>query len=88
MLNEAPPTERASAQALLTIFTSVGQLVGGAMAGAVADSRGGGVVGYTASFLIIGAIMLALTFAALGLKGRAAELATLGRNEPSRPAHA
>jgi len=33
MLNEAPASERASAQAILTIFTSVGQLLGGTLAG-------------------------------------------------------
>lgn len=88
MLNEAPAAERASAQAILTIFTSVGQLIGGALAGAVAASRGGGVQGYTSSFFLIGVVMLLLTLAALGLKGRSEELATLGRNEPPQPAHA
>jgi MFS family permease len=81
MLNEAPASERASAQAVLTIFTSVGQLVGGALMGAVAASRGGGVAGYSASFLLLGVVMLLLTLASLGLKGRAAELATVHRNE-------
>jgi MFS family permease len=80
MLNEAPAAERGSAQAILTIFTSIGQLVGGATAGAVAASRGGGVAGYTASFLVIGAIMLLLAIAALWLKSRAEELATAQRN--------
>ena len=84
MLNEAPASERASAQAILTIFTSVGQLVGGALAGAIAGSRGGGVGGYTASFLIIGLVMVVLTLAALGLKGRAAELAQLAHSAPER----
>jgi len=81
MLNEAPASERASGQAVLTIFTSVGQLVGGALMGAVAASRGGGVAGYSASFLLFGVVMLLLTLASLGLKGRAAELATVRRNE-------
>jgi EmrB/QacA subfamily drug resistance transporter len=81
MLNEAPASERASGQAVLTIFTSVGQLVGGALMGAVAASRGGGVAGYSASFLLLGGVMLLLTLASLGLKGRAAELATVHRNE-------
>lgn len=84
LLNEAPPSERASAQAILTIFTSVGQLVGGALAGAIAGSRGGGVGGYTASFLIIGLVMVVLTLAALGLKGRAAELAQIAHSAPER----
>jgi MFS family permease len=81
MLNEAPAAARASAQAALTIFTSVGQLIGGALVGAVAASRGGGVPGYTASFMLIGVVLLLLTLASLGLKGRAEELATVSRNE-------
>jgi EmrB/QacA subfamily drug resistance transporter len=81
MLNEAPPAERASAQAILTLFSSVGQSLGGALVGAVAASYGGGVAGYAAAFHAIGVIMLLLTLAALGLKGRAEEQATLRRNE-------
>lgn len=88
MLNEAPAGERASAQAILTIFTSVGQLVGGTMAGAVAASLGGGVAGYAASFMVIGAIMVLLAVAGLGLKGRTAELATVRHNEASQTAGA
>jgi len=80
LLNEAPASERASAQAILTIFTSIGQLIGGATAGAVAASRGGGVAGYSASFFVIGAILALLILAALGLKSRAAELATAEHN--------
>ncbi len=87
LLNEAPPSERASAQAIHTIFTSVGQLIGGAMTGAIAASLGGGVPGYSTAFLVIGVIMLALTAAALGLKTRAQELATL-REAPAPEARA
>jgi EmrB/QacA subfamily drug resistance transporter len=85
MLNEAALAERASAQAALTIFTSIGQLVGGALIGAVAASRGGGAAGYTTAFLLIGAVMLVLTLAALRLKGRDDELATVRRNEGLHP---
>jgi EmrB/QacA subfamily drug resistance transporter len=81
MLNEAPQAERASAQAVLTIFTSIGQLIGGALVGAVAASRGGGAAGYTAAFLLIGVIALLLTLASLRLKGRDDELATVRGNE-------
>jgi MFS family permease len=80
MLNEAPASERASAQAVLTLFTSTGQLVGGAMVGAVAASFGGGVNGYTAAFLAVGSVMLAMTALTLALKNRAAELDTARQN--------
>jgi EmrB/QacA subfamily drug resistance transporter len=88
MLNEAPAGERASAQAVITIFTSIGQLVGGALTGAVAASRGGGVAGYATSFLVIGVVMVVLTLASLGLKGRAEELATARGNEASAASQA
>lgn len=85
MLNEATLSERASAQAVLTIFTSIGQLIGGALIGAVATSRGGGAAGYTTAFLLIGVVMVALMLAAFRLKGRADELATVQRNEAPGP---
>jgi MFS family permease len=92
ILNEAPASERASAQAIMTIFTSIGQLIGGAAAGAVVASQGGGVAGYTASFLSIGGVMLLLTLAAFGLKNRATELAQMHNrsnelSENVQPAH-
>ncbi len=45
VLNEAAPEERASAQGLLTVFAAVGQLLGAAIVGGVAASRGGGEAG-------------------------------------------
>jgi EmrB/QacA subfamily drug resistance transporter len=75
MLNEARPEDRGAAQAMITIFASVGQLLSGALVGAVAASTGGGVRGYQAAYLVVAAVALALTVAALGLKRREAELA-------------
>lgn len=81
MLNEAPVSDRAAAQGILTIFTSMGQLMGGALVGAIVASRGGGVPGYAAAYLVLGAVALLLAVAALGLKGRAEELETVRRQE-------
>ncbi len=81
MLNEAPPSDRAAAQGAITLFTSVGQLMSGALVGAVAASHGGGVAGYGTAYLLVGAVALVLTLLAQGLKGRAEELATLLQNE-------
>jgi MFS family permease len=78
MLNEAPASERAAAQGILTVFTGVGQLIGGVLVGAVAASSGGGIGGYSVAFLVIGAMMLALTLASLGLKSRTAERSSAG----------
>ncbi len=80
MLNEVSVDDRAPAQAIATVFTSIGQLVGAASVGAVAASMGGGVTGYSAAYLTIGVISLVLTVLAFGLKPRAAELATVAAN--------
>lgn len=85
MLNEAPAPDRAAAQGALTLFTSSGQLLGGALVGAVAASRGGGVPGYQAAYLLVGAVALLLTLLSLSLKRRAEELATLRRNQATPP---
>jgi EmrB/QacA subfamily drug resistance transporter len=81
MLNEAPVSERAAAQGLLTLHTSIGQLVGGAMVGAVAASFGGGVRGYAQAFLTVGLVMAVLSVLTLRLKGRAEELTTARANQ-------
>jgi MFS family permease len=85
MLNEAPAAERAAAQGAIALSTGVGQLMSGALVGAVAASQGGGVAGYGAAYLVIGGVALALAVLALGLKGRAEELATAKRDEQHRP---
>ena len=75
MLNEASTADRTSAQGLIALFTSVGQLTSSALVGAVAASMGGGVTGYGTAYLVIGviaAIMVALSF---GLKSREQEVA-------------
>lgn len=79
MLAESRADERATAQGALTLFTSTGQLLGGALVGALAASRGGGVTGYGIAYLGVGAIALALAILALGLKGHRAELAATRR---------
>jgi len=84
MLNEAPASERASAQGVLTIFISTGQLLGSALVGAVIASRGGGVPGYQAAYWVVGLVALLLTALALGLKGRAEERATVQGHEKGR----
>jgi EmrB/QacA subfamily drug resistance transporter len=82
MLNEAATKDRAAAQSVATVFTSVGQLVGAATVGAIADSIGGHA-GYSAAFLSIGAIGLILTALAFGLKNQAQEQATVAANLPA-----
>jgi len=72
MLAEAPPEDRAAAQGAVTIFTGVGQLLSGALVGAVAASVGGGAAGYQLAYIVCAAIAGLLLLLALGLRGRAA----------------
>jgi len=81
MLNEAPASDRAAAQGAITLFTSVGQLMSGALVGAVAASQGGGVAGYGAAYLLVGVVALLLTVSAQALKGRTEEMATVAQPE-------
>ncbi len=81
MLNEAPAEERAAAQAIITLFTGVGQLTSAALVGAVAASFGGGVVGYSSAYGVIGLVAITMIILALGLKSRVAELATIAQQE-------
>ncbi len=80
MLNEAPTAERAAAQGILTLFTSMGQVAGGALVGAMAASFGGGLPGYASAFFAVGLIMILMTVLTLGLKNRAEELAAARQN--------
>ncbi|MDR3626076.1 MAG: MFS transporter [Ignavibacteriaceae bacterium] len=75
MLKEAKKSERGSAQGVLTIFTGMGQLFGGVLVGAIAASRGGGVMGLRYSYFWVGVIMFVLFVVTLGLKDRKKELA-------------
>ncbi len=73
MLNEAPASERGAAQGILTVFISVGQLVGSAVLGAIIASHGGNTASYGAAFLLVAVAMAVLTLAAFGLRSRADE---------------
>ncbi len=84
VLNEAPPSDRASAQGGLTLFTASGQLIGSAVVGAVAASGGGGVAGHQSAFLAVGGLSVLLFLLALRLKSQAAERETVRRNEVAR----
>ena len=81
MLNETATADRAAAQGVTSLFTSSGQLLSAVLVGAVAASQGGGVAGYSAAFLVIGAVSFVLILLSLALKSRAAEVATMQRNQ-------
>jgi len=68
-LNETTTAERSAAQGLVNTFTSMGQLLGSAVVGAVAASVGA-AAGYTTAFAMIGVLGIVLFGAALLLKSR------------------
>ncbi len=68
LLREADD-DRGASQGLLTVFTSVGQLVGGALVGAVSASSAGG---FPQALTVLAVVMAVLVVPSLGLKGRAA----------------
>lgn len=83
MLNEAPVVDRSSAQGVITLFASIGQLLAASVIGAVAASGGGGAGGFSQAYLATGGISVVLVLVALALKNRAAERATVKKNEVS-----
>ena len=70
MLAEAGKDERGASQSLLTIFTSSGQLVGGALIGAIAASSAIPANGYQKAIIVLGFVSLAMLPFALALKGK------------------
>jgi len=80
MLSESPPKKRAAGQALINFNSSAGQLVGGALIGAIIASQGGSVVGYESAYIFIGLIAIAMVLLSVGLKSRADQLKTMKRN--------
>ena len=81
MLNEASVADRSSAQGVLTLFGSVGQLMGASVVGAVAASGGGGAAGFSSAYLATGGIAVVLALVAFGLKSRAAERNSVVKHE-------
>lgn len=77
MINEAPKEHRTVAQGLIVVSGSVGQLVSGALVGAVAASFGGGVSGYGFSYRWLGVLFIAFFVVGLLLKSRRAEKRTI-----------
>jgi EmrB/QacA subfamily drug resistance transporter len=81
MLNEASAEDRTSAQGVITLFTSIGQLASSALVGAVAASMGGGVKGYGSAYMVVGVIAAIMVILTLGLKNQQQERATQARAE-------
>jgi len=70
MLQAAPARQRGAAQGLVTIFISIGQLLGSALLGALIASRQGSLTGYGDAFRFIALTALLLALASLRLHRR------------------
>ena len=81
MLSESPASKRAAGQALININSSVGQLIGGALIGAVIASQGSSAQGYQSAYIVIGIVALIMTILTLGLKKREEQILTSKNNE-------
>jgi EmrB/QacA subfamily drug resistance transporter len=84
MLNESSAAERSTAQGVVAVFSSTGQLLGASLTGAIAASRAqtaGAAAGYSLAFLITGIISLVMVGIAFLLKNRTTEQATVKQNE-------
>jgi len=79
MLNEASAADRTSAQGMISLSTSVGQLTSSALIGAVAASMGGGMPGYGAAYMVIGVVAGLMVILTFGLKNRQQELSTVAQ---------
>lgn len=75
MLNEVSAAERATTQGLVTIFISIGQMLGGAIIGAITASEEG-IKGYQNLFFYLAVMILVMTLFSVRLKSRKVELAT------------
>ncbi len=82
MLAESPASQRAAGQAIINLNASAGQLVGGAFVGGVIASQAGTFAGYSSAYILIAMVGLGMFLLALGLKNRAAQLATLKKSGP------
>lgn len=80
MLTESPEKKRAAGQALINFNSSAGQLVGGAMIGAVIGSQADKLAGYQSAYILIAFLAVGMMLLTLGLKNRDEQLKTMNIN--------
>jgi len=80
VLSETKSGGRAAGQAAVNILSSVGQLIGGALVGAVIASFGGILFGYTATFLFLTIFAVTAFLLAIQLKNRKEQFETMRNN--------
>ena len=73
VLAETSNHDRAAAQGLLSVVSSIGRLLGAALVGAVAASYDGGEAGYQAAFAVLVMLGVLILLTALSLKSKTDE---------------
>lgn len=81
MLTESPADKRAAGQALINFNSSAGQLVGGALIGAVIGSQADKLAGYQSAYILIAFLAVGMMLLTLGLKNRDEQLKTMNINQ-------
>jgi len=84
VLNEVKPEDRGSAQGIVSIFVSIGQLTGAAFIGAVTASHAHTIAGYKTSFMVLMVISIVLLVLSLLLKSKKQE-EQLFKKQPVAP---
>ncbi len=85
VLNEVSPEQRATAQGLINVATSVGSLLVVAALSALADAEGGGMRGLSVAYLTAAVLMVVMFLLSLGLKAHGEEVGVpLTTGEASR----
>ena len=74
LLNEVEQSHRSSAQGIMTLFMSAGQLICAASLGAIIASSHGTLQGYSTAYTILGVMCLILLVLSTKLKGRNAPI--------------
>jgi EmrB/QacA subfamily drug resistance transporter len=79
LLNETLSTERASSQAIITIFISVGQIINATIIGGIIAGSSDPIKGYQTAFGYLSIVSVILFLVSLRLKNREEELRTATR---------
>lgn len=76
MLNEVIPSERAIGQGMITLFTSVGQMIGATTIGMIISAYPSVLEGYSKGFLYVSIFVFLVSLLSTKLKSKIQEMAT------------
>lgn len=80
ILSETAPGERGSGQAIVNMLSSVGQIIGGALIGAIIASYNGTIVGYHYTYILVVIFGVITYYLTRKLKSRQEQLKAMKKN--------